>query len=183
MNTTVLIDGKPVCFSIAPNNGKGFDIVINGTSFSTRVVKNNADTVTVDVNGQQHVLDIEGKVHDKTLVVASGGDRMEIQTAFLSDLRDLTKDFRKQETTKRAQTDAHVCRDLNGAVVAPMPGKVVSVEAVTGDKIEENRVVCTLEAMKMQNEILAPMPGTIREICCCAGDLVEKGDILFRIGV
>lgn len=182
MDSTVHIDGKPVCFSILDNDGKGFDITINGSQFATRVVKNNGNSVTIEVNGRTHVVGIDGEIRDTALTVDTGADRMEVQTAFLADLRGMTKDFRRRQTLRRAQTDAYECRDLNGAVVASMPGKVVSVVAGIGDRIEENQVVCTLEAMKMQNEILAPVAGTIREICCASGDLVEKGDILFRIG-
>ena len=44
-------------------------------------------------------------------------------------------------------------------VEIPIGGKVTSVVAKAGDKVEEGDTLCLLEAMKMENPILAPVAG------------------------
>lgn len=66
-------------------------------------------------------------------------------------------------------------------VVAPMPGKIVSVKATVGQAIKEGDLVCVLEAMKMENEIFASASGTVASVNVGAGDSVETGDVIVTI--
>jgi len=50
-----------------------------------------------------------------------------------------------------------------------------------GDKIDENTVVCIIEAMKVMNEVKAGVSGTIAEILIENGHPVEFGTEIFRI--
>lgn len=50
-----------------------------------------------------------------------------------------------------------------------------------GDKVDENTVVCIIEAMKVMNEVKAGKKGTIVEIHLNNSDPVEFGTHLFRI--
>ena len=51
-----------------------------------------------------------------------------------------------------------------------------------GDKVEKGDVLCTLEAMKMMNEVKAPVSGTVVKVLAAEGDLVEFDQVLFVIG-
>jgi acetyl-CoA carboxylase biotin carboxyl carrier protein len=50
-----------------------------------------------------------------------------------------------------------------------------------GDRVEENTVLCLIEAMKVMNEIPAGVAGVVREILVKNGESVEYGQPLFRI--
>ena len=50
-----------------------------------------------------------------------------------------------------------------------------------GDKVEKGDVLCTLEAMKMMNEVKAPVSGTVKQVLAAEGDLVEFDQVLFVI--
>ena len=50
-----------------------------------------------------------------------------------------------------------------------------------GDSIKKGDVLCSIEAMKMFNDVVSPVDGIIREICAKDGDLVEYGTVLFLI--
>ncbi|OEF95515.1 acetyl-CoA carboxylase, biotin carboxyl carrier protein [Vulcanibacillus modesticaldus] len=52
-----------------------------------------------------------------------------------------------------------------------------------GDKINENTVVCIVEAMKLFNEIEAEVKGEIMEVLVEDGQLVEYGQPLFLVKV
>jgi acetyl-CoA carboxylase biotin carboxyl carrier protein len=51
-----------------------------------------------------------------------------------------------------------------------------------GDKVQENSVVCIVEAMKVMNEVKANISGTITKILVENGHPVEFGTRLFEIG-
>ena len=59
---------------------------------------------------------------------------------------------------------------------APLPGKILSVDVKAGSAVDEGDMICTLEAMKLENPILAPIKGTVKEIVVEAGSTVQTGD-------
>ena len=63
-------------------------------------------------------------------------------------------------------------------VNAPMPGKILKVNAAAGAAVKKGDVLVILEAMKMENEICAPQDGTVATVECAAGDSVESGKVL-----
>jgi biotin carboxyl carrier protein len=64
------------------------------------------------------------------------------------------------------------------AVQVPITGKIISVSAKAGDKVEEGDVLCILESMKMENPILAPVAGTVIEVGVTAEQVVKPGDTI-----
>ena len=66
-------------------------------------------------------------------------------------------------------------------VNAPMPGKILKVNATPGSAVKKGDVLVVLEAMKMENEICAPQDGTIATVECAAGDSVESGKVLVSL--
>lgn len=62
-----------------------------------------------------------------------------------------------------------------GALVAPMPGKVIKLAVSEGSEVEAGDVLVVLEAMKMEHELTAPAAGTVGELRVAEGDQVESG--------
>jgi len=62
---------------------------------------------------------------------------------------------------------------------APAPDKSPFVRP--GDEIDENSVVCVIEAMKVMNEIKAETRGRVREVLAENGQPVEFGQPLFIV--
>lgn len=50
-----------------------------------------------------------------------------------------------------------------------------------GDRVENGKTLCIIEAMKLMNEIHSEVDGVISEICVQNGQVVEFGTELFRI--
>ena len=63
-------------------------------------------------------------------------------------------------------------------VNAPMPGKILKVNATAGAAVKKGEVLVVLEAMKMENEVVAPEDGTVASIDVASGATVEAGDTL-----
>ncbi|MGH7661664.1 MAG: acetyl/propionyl/methylcrotonyl-CoA carboxylase subunit alpha [Vulcanimicrobiaceae bacterium] len=79
---------------------------------------------------------------------------------------------------------AHVrtSQTTSGSVVAPMPGKIVSIAVRPGQEVDERALLLVLEAMKMEHRIEAPLAGTVREVSVEAGAIVTAGERLVTIG-
>jgi len=73
-------------------------------------------------------------------------------------------------------------------ITSPMVGTLYSASSPddpafvkVGDKVDENTVVCIIEAMKVMNEVKAGVSGTIAEILITNAHPVEFGTKIFRI--
>ena len=67
-------------------------------------------------------------------------------------------------------------------VESPLPGVIKSISIKTGDKVQENQTIITLEAMKMENEICAECSGTVLAVNVAVGQSVMEGQVLAVIG-
>jgi len=61
-------------------------------------------------------------------------------------------------------------------IEAPLPGKIIRVEVTVGNTIEEGGVICTIEAMKMENPILSPAKASVIEVAVSQGQVVKTGE-------
>jgi acetyl-CoA/propionyl-CoA carboxylase biotin carboxyl carrier protein len=86
---------------------------------------------------------------------------------------------RRRRSRGRAQRDGAAGDE---AVVAPMQGTVLAVEVAEGDEVEPGRVICVVEAMKMENEVHAHRAGVVRELSVAAGEPVSNGQVICVIG-
>ncbi len=67
------------------------------------------------------------------------------------------------------------------AVVSPMQGTVLSVAVSDGDEVEPGRVICVVEAMKMENEVHAHRAGTVRSLSVEVGRPITTGQVICTI--
>ncbi|MHB8580924.1 MAG: biotin/lipoyl-containing protein [Ignavibacteriaceae bacterium] len=66
-------------------------------------------------------------------------------------------------------------------VKSPMPGMILKINKISGEKISLGETVIILEAMKMENDLRSPASGIIKDIFVQSGNKVEKGTMLFSI--
>ena len=70
--------------------------------------------------------------------------------------------------------------DLSKYLLAPMPGKIVSINVKDGQKIKSGENLLILEAMKMENLITATKDAKIKKINVKSNDTVEADQILIE---
>mgnify|MGYP002723618425 FL=1 len=75
----------------------------------------------------------------------------------------------------------HGGADASGAILAPMPGKVIAVEVAQGQTVTKGQKLLTLEAMKMEHTLTAPFDGVVAELNATAGAQVQVETLLARI--
>jgi acetyl/propionyl-CoA carboxylase alpha subunit len=69
----------------------------------------------------------------------------------------------------------------DGAILAPMPGKIVAVSVETGAIVAKGAPLVTLEAMKMEHVLTAPFDGTVADVTARVGQQVSEGVLLARV--
>jgi 3-methylcrotonyl-CoA carboxylase alpha subunit len=66
----------------------------------------------------------------------------------------------------------------DGAILAPMPGKVIAVDVAEGDTVTAGQRLIVLEAMKMEHALTAPFDGTVTELAATEGGQVQVEAVL-----
>jgi biotin carboxyl carrier protein len=140
----------------------GFDekteVYVDGKKYHISLNRNNEPmSFNVEVDGESFVLQFETKQK-----------KLESKNSYTISPSRLSKNRRTLVEKK-------------GAVLSPMPGKVVLVKAKIGAEVKVGDPLCILQAMKMENEIVAPRNGLVKEVKVDEGSIVRKGDILVVI--
>jgi len=69
----------------------------------------------------------------------------------------------------------------DGAILAPMPGRIIAVEVSEGQHVAKGQKLLTLEAMKMEHSLTAPFDGTVAALAATPGAQVRVEALLARI--
>ena len=69
----------------------------------------------------------------------------------------------------------------DGAILSPMPGRIIAVEVAAGDTVTKGQRLLTLEAMKMEHSLTAPFDGVVAELNAEVGAQVQVEALLARI--
>ncbi len=151
------VDGKSYEVELQPDA-----VVVNGVTYKTTVLHDNGES-TVRVAGRPYKV----KVKDERTVVVDGRQ-------FAVEMSGRASVARKTVKPVKAAANG----SDKGAVLAPMPGKVVQLRVKEGERVASGAVLLILEAMKMMNEIKAPSEGVVKRIAVAAGQTVQNGDVL-----
>jgi 3-methylcrotonyl-CoA carboxylase alpha subunit len=113
------------------------------------------------------------ELRDEQAFAAAGGFRDEEQVVLFHEGQAFTFERNARGKVGAAGGD--------GVLVAPMPGKVTSVEVAPGAKVAKGQRLLTLEAMKMEHALTAPFDGTVTELNVAAGAQVQVEAVLAKI--
>jgi biotin carboxyl carrier protein len=139
-------------------------------------VRRDGERIDADVVALQDALSI--RIGDRVIDLAVEGQLPELGVSAVG----MRTRVRVESERGRAASAARSSKATDsGAVVSPMPGRVVKVLAEAGSIVTADQPVVVVEAMKMENELRAPKAGTVKSVAVKAGDRVEAGTILLEI--
>ena len=115
---------------------------------------------------------LEGKIYEAEVEEIIDGEAQSFS--------DIKKEPIVQTVSSTNQTRT-ISTGSSKTVVAPMPGKIISIKCAVGQSVKSGDVLLILEAMKMEQEIKTKADGIISEIKVAAGMTVQKEDILIII--
>ena len=100
--------------------------------------------------------------------LSPGGERWEVEV-----LDERTRYIRSLAGGVERQLESPVLK-------APMPGLVLRVQVVPGQRVPAGAGLVVLEAMKMENELKSRADAVIKAIRVQPGEAVEKGQVLLE---
>ncbi|WP_372793228.1 pyruvate carboxylase subunit B [Lutibacter sp.] len=112
----------------------------------------------------------DGQMQEMEVIV--DGERFNVAIPMGKGMGRSTKKKKKKEGKEN---------NVEGAVLAPIPGMIVNFMKQNGDSVVEGEIILVLEAMKMMNNFQANKDGVLSGIKFESGDTVSKGDVLFLI--
>jgi len=158
--------------------GKPFSVELNDEPINVELEKepDYKNPFTIKVRGKLYMVELSKinrhmpfsiKVNDVSL-------KVEMKSTALKMIAPVSPTAMLiQKPSKRALEE--------GVVVAPMAGKIIAVKVKKGDSVKVGDILCTLEAMKMENEITASKNGIVDEVTVREGQTVNEGEILATI--
>ena len=69
----------------------------------------------------------------------------------------------------------------DGAILSPMPGRIIAVHAAEGDRVAKGQKLLVLEAMKMEQQLLAPFDGVVKSFAAMLDAQIAEGVLLALI--
>jgi biotin carboxyl carrier protein len=137
----------------------------------------------ISVNGHWYEIEI-GDLDQSPISVLVDGELYEVDLAHEPPDAESAEGVGDEPGVLVAQPALEARKPVaaQGEVIAPMPGKILAINVGVGDWVQYQDVLCTLEAMKMENEIMASAAGVVKEVGVTEGQDVMYGDVLFVIG-
>ncbi len=158
-------------------NARGDDVLVMrvGARDARVAVRYEPDGFTLQIDSQ--TLLVRGRLEADDRLSASIDDRT-LHADVVREANDLDVFFAGRHVHVRCEDRDRpgVSEDaVSGRLVAPMPGRVVSVLVDTGADVCKGQALMVIEAMKMEHTIHAPADGTVTAVAFEEGDLVDEG--------
>jgi len=134
---------------------------VGGEQLAVRLIARQSDALEAEVSGRV----------ERARVAASGRNLELFRRGRQVSLRVAHTEDSLQAST---QTDA-------GSLVTPLPGTVVAVHVIAGQKVARGAPLITLEAMKMEHTVSAPYAGTVERLPFGVSDRVGAGSVLVEL--
>jgi 3-methylcrotonyl-CoA carboxylase alpha subunit len=121
--------------------------------------------IAVDIAGSTHVVTLAGP----TPAYTTSGDVLFIQGEAW------------EYGLARADHAAGGGTASDGAILSPMPGRIIAVHAAEGDHVKKGQKLLVLEAMKMEQQLLAPFDGIVKTFTAKLDAQIAEGVLLALI--
>ena len=179
----VIVGGKPRRIELTRKSLDSFEAKVDGKA---RVIKLLTAGIVLgkafmmEIDGEAYKVELPEAEKGKGISVKVEGAAFDVGVKIASRGQALTA-FEPGSQMASQKTVAHRKAAVEGAVVAPMTGKLVKVKVKKGDQVKAGQILCVIEAMKMENEICAPRAGTVQDVNIAEGTPVNEGETLLVI--
>ena len=115
---------------------------------------------------------------DTRVVAAAEGAAFEAATGFVDPDRVVVFADGMSFAFDRGSRGSGAAAAGDGAILAPMPGKVIALDVAEGDSVTAGQRLMVLEAMKMEHSLTAPFDGTVTQLSASEGGQVQVEAVL-----
>jgi biotin carboxyl carrier protein len=92
------------------------------------------------------------------------------------------EEIKSENVIKKAAPKPETHSETKTEVLAPMQGKITTLNIEVGSTVKKGDVLMILEAMKLENDILCPVDGYVRQLLIKENDQVEINQLMLIIG-
>ena len=115
---------------------------------------------------------------DGLAVVVNGRTfRVQLPDGWASSSGGAGRNGRPQQRARRAST-SNSAGPAGRELKCPIQGTVLTVAVTQDEHVDVGQLICTVEAMKMENEVAAHRAGVVTELRVSAGQTVKTGEVL-----
>jgi biotin carboxyl carrier protein len=143
-----------------------YNLSINGNDYEVMIKQITEETVTVEVNGVEHIVTVNKIMN---MAVPNISDQI-VQPQTVSPL-----------IAKAEPAGTSAGEDGKGCICSPLPGHILEIAVAEGDKVLVGQKLLVLEAMKLENIITAEWAGVVKKILVAEGDAVNHDQKLIII--
>lgn len=157
-----------------------FALLLNGTRHEIEIIRRRPHLL-LRIDGRDYTVQDPGPEGDGELALTIDGRRITTLRAAGDGVQDIRCDGRTHIV--------QLADDGGGAGIdgglselrAPMPGAVIEIHAVPGQRVARGDPLLTIESMKLQTVLSAPRDGTVAEIAVAQDETFGKDQILARL--
>ncbi len=139
-------------------------------------------------DGQEMIVEGDWTPGDSLTLANIDGHLMSVKTEIKTEgfrIRHRGADLDvKVRTARAAELAGHMIEkeppDTSKMLLCPMPGLVVSIAVEVGDQVQDGQVLCTVEAMKMENVLRAEKNVVVKSINCEPGASMAVDDVIME---
>ena len=117
----------------------------------------------------------------RKLKITVEGNTYEVEVEEIVETIAASKSIIQESVKEAPKAVPKVTLEKGEAVLAPIPGEVISVRVKQGDIVEVGQVMLILDAMKIENEITAPIDGRIKDVLVQEGQTVNARGVMLVI--
>ena len=154
------IGGGARKISVRPMRGSTYEVADGAAVRRVAVIAIDSETVRLTVDGAS--LDVTYREDGRTIWLATAERSVELVNL---------ASFARSKADKAGQ----------GALLAPMHGKLLDVCVAEGDRVKRGDRLAVLEAMKMQHELSAGVDGHVKRIAAAKGSQIAARTLILEI--
>ncbi|AGI66849.1 biotin carboxylase AccC [Octadecabacter antarcticus 307] len=167
--------------------GKDWTVTINGRAMTAQV-EADRQGATVTIDGATFRVESDWTPGQPLAKLLVNGDPLVIKVALISAgfrVRYRGADLAVRVRTKRqaelaALMPEKLPPDTSKLLLCPMPGLIVKIDVKVGDEVQDGQTLCTVEAMKMENNLRAEKKAIVTKINAVAGDNLAVDDVIME---
>ena len=162
-----------------PTNQKYY-FLRNGVAVIAQVLSKSDQNVLVSINGNAPInFNFDGENE-----AISNVDALTHYRAWAFKIHDDHVSLYRNAQTIRVEREifgSNVNAITSDSLTAPMPGKIIAVNAKPGDTVKAGDPLIVMEAMKMEMTLDAPRDGVVASVNAEVDALVSDGDVLLEL--
>ena len=136
----------------------------------------NVNPIKININGVTHEVHVSS-INDHSIQLCIDGKFFELQiTPSIHNSNHSDDLYHSRDNSKNQPILSFYGSNLN--IDAQMPGKVIAVCVQPGELVSVGQLLCTIEAMKMEQTIISPIEGIIDNIYIQPMESVSNGQLL-----